>query len=140
MSERIDEIKEVLAAATPRPWKWSSRSRTLGDGDWSDTEFSVGDLSHPLDARSSHTILDVQTNKWGQPMIYCWNEGAADLIAKAPEYITYLLKENERKDEALRQIKTLIPLVQEELGSPSLRYNAGKEIVRKIERALREAL
>lgn len=110
MSEqnKIDEIKEALAAATP---------------DWYD---------------NGNEIVSKQNLRVGIGGFL--KEEDNHLAANAPEYITYLLAEIERKDEALRGIKSLIPLMQEDLESPSLRHNTGNMIMHKVDQALREAL
>ncbi|MEK5439372.1 MULTISPECIES: hypothetical protein [Paenibacillus] len=103
---KLTEIKQVMETLGKsdwkHPWRWTSQKRTKGNGEWGDNEFAVGDLISPIDEKSSDTILEVQKNKYGQPEIYCWDETAADLIAKAPEYITYLLSLLEEKDKALQ--------------------------------------
>jgi hypothetical protein len=83
MSEqnKIDEIKEALAAATPGLWH-------VQPGEYYDAVYS-----------SQETKLTVVINRAMPP--------DARFIAKAPEYITYLLQEIERKDEATRKAITI---------------------------------
>ncbi|MFI2856954.1 hypothetical protein ACH6EH_07410 [Paenibacillus sp. JSM ZJ436] len=81
MSEpnKIDEIKVALDAATKGTWVpigWSEI--------WSKSESCESEITtHTYITKTFHT-------------------GNRNLIAKTPEYITYLLAEIERKDEALR--------------------------------------
>lgn len=98
---KIDEIKQALAAATLGPWEWQVKKITLNNGEWGDGEFCVSDLTHPEGEGKHLTILDVQENKYGQKAIYCWKESDAHLIANAPEYIAYLLKELEEARKIL---------------------------------------
>ncbi len=92
MSEqnKIDEIKEALAAATPGPWEWrEGKVQQLEQGRFfgSDgTEICWFGNYTPYYPTSGDEPEKEDIN----------------LIAKAPEYITYLLQEIERKDEALR--------------------------------------
>ncbi|OPG91309.1 hypothetical protein B2I21_35000 [Chryseobacterium mucoviscidosis] len=90
-----EEIKQALAAATPGPWEWQVKKVTLNTGDWGDGEFCVADLIHREEEFKHISILDVQKNQYGQNCIYCWHVPDAHFIAKAPEYIAYLLEENE---------------------------------------------
>jgi hypothetical protein len=86
MSEqnKIDEIKEALAAATPGPWEY---------------EIYQG-MADVYPVKGKHVPVCQMWAKSEEPMEN--SENNADLIAKAPEYITYLLQEIERKDAALR--------------------------------------
>ncbi|GIP02079.1 hypothetical protein J28TS4_04860 [Paenibacillus lautus] len=79
MSEqnKIDEIKAVLAAATEirtSPWN--------------------------IGTPSPNGCINIGSR--GVMVAQCLEPSPADLIAKAPEYITYLLQEIEREDEALK--------------------------------------
>lgn len=79
MSEqnKIDEIKEALAEATEirtSPWN--------------------------IGTPSPNGCINIGSR--GVMVAQCLESSTAVLIAKAPEYITYLLQEIERKDEALR--------------------------------------
>ncbi|MGM1048374.1 MAG: hypothetical protein ACQEXX_19855 [Bacillota bacterium] len=78
---KIDEIKESLAAATPGPWEVY---------EWGNDEgYAV--YQHPVGMQTSIT-------GWGRVLQTKEN---AHLIAKAPEYITYLLQLVERQKEEL---------------------------------------
>lgn len=75
---KIDEIKEALAAATPGPWGWLETV----------TKCSLGEC-HRLSLWTTESAdMELTQNDY-------------KFAAKAPEYITYLLAEIERKDEAL---------------------------------------
>jgi transcription termination factor NusB len=89
MSEqnKIDEIKEALAAATPGPWSYD---------DFSDKEFIIYDHTY-FNRHIAEIVSDGVESKERE-------EANAHLIAKAPEYITYLLQEIERKQKALHEI------------------------------------
>lgn len=87
MSDRVDEIRARLAAATPGPWKaqeWHGND----DGGWA----AVG---------PHHTAGDVEDDddRWDadQPDSVCHNKAKADaaLIAAVPDDLTYLLNEVE---------------------------------------------
>lgn len=86
MSEqnKIDEIKEALAAATPGPWELY---------EWVNDE-GCAVYQSPVGMKTAIT-------GWGSVLQTKEN---AQLIAKAPEYITYLLQEIERKDRYLERI------------------------------------
>ncbi|WP_054954981.1 hypothetical protein [Paenibacillus dakarensis] len=90
MSEqnKIDEIKEALAAASTQ-YEWDTDGISI---EWKD--------GHPLKGTYRHIALTQSLTPT------CFrnenHENDATFIAKAPEYITYLLAEIERKDEALK--------------------------------------
>ncbi|MNE40494.1 hypothetical protein D3C80_1345210 [compost metagenome] len=111
MDRKLSEIKKSFAALNngdfKPPWKWGVQKRTKGDGECGDNEFALGDLISPIDEKSSNTILEIQTNKYGQPEIYGWDETAADFIVNAPEYIWYLLYLLEKKNNTLKRIADL---------------------------------
>ncbi|MCA4755561.1 hypothetical protein H8Z60_23835 [Mycolicibacterium fortuitum] len=81
MSEQnnIDEIKAALAAATPGPWSYD---------DFSDKEFIIYDHTY-FNRHIAKIVSDGVESKERE-------EANAHIIAKAPEYITYLLQEIER--------------------------------------------
>ncbi|OMF70482.1 hypothetical protein [Paenibacillus glucanolyticus] len=95
MSEqnKIDEIKEALAAATPGPWKVSITSVGRHEERLIATEYDHPQLHGPNGIVNHGYGLDGE-------FVYIKPEDA-HFIAKSPEYITYLLQEVERKDEAL---------------------------------------
>lgn len=82
---KIDEIKAALAAATPGPWSYD---------DFSDKEFIIYDHTY-FNRHITEIVSDGVESKERE-------EANAHLIANAPEYITYLLAEVDRKNEALR--------------------------------------
>jgi len=82
MSDKIQEIKEVLLKATPGPWEayvHNSGAKVSAKG-----------------ASADNWICQLWY-KSEEPMENY--EGNAHFIAKAPEYITYLLQEIERKEQ-----------------------------------------
>jgi len=91
---KIDEIKEALAAATPGPWEVAITNVGRHEERLIATEYDHPQLHGPNGIVNHGYGLDGE-------FVYIKPEDA-QLIAKAPEYITYLLQEIERKDEALR--------------------------------------
>lgn len=79
---KIDEIKQALAAATPGPWE----------------VINLGELHI---AKGYHKNGDKHVARWIADMCFENEEEEAEndahLISKAPEYITYLLEENEKR-------------------------------------------
>jgi hypothetical protein len=87
MSEqnKIDEIKAELMALTPRPWGWSESVTTCSLGECRRLELWT--------TENEEMELTIDDYKFA---------------AKSPEYITYLLQEIERKDEALNEIELIL--------------------------------
>lgn len=144
MTDLIQEVKAALQAATPGPWEWRKKNFTPGDGEWKDKEFCVGDLQHETKKNSWDAILDVQTNQYGQPDLYCWDEAAAHLIANSPTWLQQLVERLEtaerQRDEAvksLENIQDLIHLVQVDLGIESLAKNTANLITHDITSTLK---
>lgn len=116
MSEqnKIDEIKEALAAATPGPWAWRGNTKIRSmflAGDYGDTPFIMKfkrwgtQGAQPVfrgknAMEKAETFVEYEVDY--REDISGIKHPDAHLIAKAPEYITYLLAEIERKDEALK--------------------------------------
>lgn len=81
-----EEIKQALAAATRGPWA-VYRDKSLG-------ETLIGTAyDHPQLKAPDSIVGHVFSNKGEYVYI---RDADADLIAKAPEYIAYLLEENKR--------------------------------------------
>lgn len=86
--DKIQEIKEALAAATPGPWVHSALVSGYIVTDYepynsvaSVVEFNEDGSVHMIFQKAAHNSF---------------------LIAKAPEYISYLLQQIEIKDKALK--------------------------------------
>lgn len=112
MSEqnKIDEITAALAAATPGPWEhmnaydvFTLRGVTNREG----IKANENDGWHICEVNCSPTfvggdeleLVDLKHHE---------KKANAQLIAKAPEYITYLLQEIERRDKALEWANRII--------------------------------
>ncbi|MEI2284994.1 hypothetical protein [Paenibacillus polysaccharolyticus] len=84
-----EEIKQALAAATPGPWKVYRSKLGKHEETLIGTEYDHPQLKAP-DSIVGHAF--------GVGVEYTYiREADADLIAKAPEYIAYLLEENEKR-------------------------------------------
>lgn len=136
-ADKLTEIREVMSKTTPGPWKWTIQKRLFGSGDWGENEFGVGELEHPTNEGTSQLILDVQQNRHGQPMIYCWDEAAAQIIAHAPEYITYLLQLVETQAKALDEAEGMSKIWEKAFVNADKQYlkmeKQAAELRRKLE-------
>lgn len=91
---KIDEIKQALAAATPGPWTvYQSR---VGENQ---TETLIGtEYDHP----QLKSPMSIVGHAFSVGIEYTYiREEDAELISKAPEYIAYLLKELEELKQAM---------------------------------------
>ena len=104
MSEhnKIDEIKAVLAAATPGPWEWR-------EGDASNYEKGWFFGSNGIEVCWFGDATMFYPVSGDEP-----DEKDINLIAKAPEYITYLLAEIERKDAEIERKDEALEFYAEE--------------------------
>ena len=119
---RVDEIRARLAAATPGPWK-----HTPG--------VAFKHYVHSLDEREEFGF-SLQVMHWRDGES-CRAEENAELIAHVPEYLAYLLGENERLRELLTEIATSTA-GDDEPGDRSPR-RAGWEVVQLARDGLEEA-
>ncbi|MNL05790.1 hypothetical protein D3C87_1264030 [compost metagenome] len=85
---KLQEIREALEAATPGPWEWSVKEWTLNKHDGLD----IGNLEHKIGAKSAELVLCIENNRYGHPVITTGEKANANLIANAPEYLSYLLQ------------------------------------------------
>src|SRR5690606_15363319 len=82
------------------PWEWRIKKMIKNDQDG----ILLGDLTHWYSKekpRSGLRILDIELNKYNQPEICTWNEYDAQILAKAPEYLKYMLDEVDRLEAKL---------------------------------------
>lgn len=96
-ADKLTEIKEVMSKITPAPWNWTMKEWTANKYDG----LEIGDLEHKLDSKSAELVLCIENNEYGHPVITTGEASNAELIAHAPEYITYLLQLVETQAKAL---------------------------------------
>jgi hypothetical protein len=109
MSERLDEIKARLAAATPGPWRWSDtpigEGATLRSPSVEDETVESWERAHIIDDGSA-----------GGEYSSMLKAPDADLIAHAPADLAFLLEEVETAHAVERGLSQLLAAVAGWLG------------------------
>ncbi|MNR93672.1 hypothetical protein D3C72_247300 [compost metagenome] len=115
---KLQEIREALAGATPGPWEYEI----------------YDDMADIYPVKGPHNPICQTWTKTEEPMQN--SENNARLIAHTPEYLSYLLQLVETQWEALEEMREQIPIIQDNLESPNVRHNAANMIEYKIQQAL----
>jgi len=115
MKPNIAEIKKMIAAATPGPWKWTRKNfeETNSEGG-----YDVYDLMHWESEslpRNGIAILTAFNDKRGIPIVSAFSPQDARIIEEAPKTISDLCDFAEKQTKEIDAMQKVIKEADEEI-------------------------
>lgn len=122
-----EEIKQALAAATPGPW--AIYKTTVGRHE----ETLIGTAYDHPQLKAPDSIVGHAYGLDGQHVYI--READAELISKAPEYIAYLLEENERLRKELEEARKVARIYHKATSDihNTLRWGDSENALERVE-------